>query len=69
MDLETQSITYYHTDTPCLPVQLSFGEQHCLLLKGKMKFTLLFFSFLDLDEHQHFFYVIPKCLKADVIVL
>lgn len=36
MDLESQDITYHSTDTACLPVQLCFGEQHCLLLKGKL---------------------------------
>ncbi|XP_063053178.1 spatacsin isoform X2 [Engraulis encrasicolus] len=48
MDLETQSITYYHTDTPCLPVQLSFGEQHCLLLKDAGLSLVLF----DLSQEE-----------------
>ncbi|KAL2093283.1 hypothetical protein ACEWY4_010595 [Coilia grayii] len=42
MDLESQNITYYHTDTPCLPVQLCVGEQHCLLLKESGLSLVLF---------------------------
>ncbi|XP_042561282.1 spatacsin isoform X3 [Clupea harengus] len=42
MDLESQDITYHSTDTACLPVQLCFGEQHCLLLKDSGLSLVLF---------------------------
>lgn len=36
MDLVSQNITSHYTDTSSLPLQLCSGEQHCLLLKGKV---------------------------------